>query len=468
MKVHVIGICGMGMSATATLLKKAGYAVTGSDVPESYGPPLDLLAHAGITPSLGYTPDNIPADVDLFVVGRNAKLTPEVNDEVRAAFGTGKPVYSFPEVLAQLTEGRHNVVVAGSYGKSTTTTLVAHILRHAGVDAGYFSGGEPSPGDEALPSAAEIGTPPYFILEGDEYPSAHDDPRAKFLHLNPRDLILTAVVHDHVNVYPTFEGYQEPFVELLASIPDDGLVVCSDESTAASLALASGKKIVPYGLREGIYRAANILYGERTSFTLIKDESPVVDLETELLGAHNIENIVGASAYVLERKLVTPEQLAAAVARFPGVRRRLDNLAPSSSVPVFEGFGSSYEKARSAMDALLLHFPARPLVVIFEPHTFGWRNRANLDWYDTVFLGAREVYIAPPETQGAGTHDQLSHEEIMLRARDAGVSVHAYDPDGVDALAETLDPAAVVLILTSGDLLGSLKPLARAIGTRFS
>ena len=468
MNVHIIGMCGMGMSATALLLREAGHRVTGSDVPECYGPPRNLLTRVGLTPAPGYAAANIPPDVDAFVIGRNAKLTPEENEEVRAAHAIGKPIYSFPEMLAELTQGRHHVVIAGSYGKSTTTSLVAHILRHAGVDAGYFIGGEPSPGKRALPFPAQLGTDREFIFEGDEYPSAHDDPRAKFLLLNPHDLILTAVVHDHVNVYPTFEDYKKPFVELLNLIPEDGIVVvCADEPGARDLALASGKRVVPYGLEDGIYRATNIAYGEETTFTLVKDGVAVVDMRTSLLGTHNIEDITAACAYVLERALVTPEALAAAVADFTGVRRRLDNIAPDSQIPVFEGFGSSYEKARSAIDALQLHFATRPLTVVFEPHTFGWRNRANLDWYDTVFTGAQAVYVAPPETQGAGTHDQLSHAEIMERVRDAGIDVRPYDPERITDLVEGLDPTSVVLILTSGDLEGSLEGLARSIAARF-
>ncbi|MEK7511151.1 MAG: Mur ligase family protein, partial [Patescibacteria group bacterium] len=344
--VHIIGICGVGMSATALLLKEAGWEVTGSDA-ECYGPPKGILERGGINPILSYSPENISPYVDQFVIGRNAKLAPETNDEVRAAHEYGKPIYSFPEVLGKLTEDRQNVVVAGSYGKSTTTSIIAHILRHSGVDAGYFVGAEPV----SLLLPAGLGSHPVFVLEGDEYPSAHDDARAKFMHLHPRDLVLTAVVHDHVNVYPTFEDYQKPFRELLALVPEDGIVtVCADEAGALALAEESGKTLVTYGTTEGQFRAANIEYGPTTTFTLLRPDGGDIELSTTLLGRHNVEDIVAASAYVLSRDLVSPEALAAAVATFGGVRRRLDNIAPDSRVPVYEGFGSSYEKARAAID----------------------------------------------------------------------------------------------------------------------
>jgi len=465
-KAHFIGLCGVGMSATALLVKESGVEVSGSDA-ECYGPPKGILKKNNVKVFQTYSPKNIPEDVDFVVISRNAKLSPEENEEVRAALNSGKPVYSFPQVLGALTENRHNVVVCGSYGKSTTTSLVAHILRHAGVSAGYFVGAEPVP-SKALPNPAELGSEPTFILEGDEYPSGHNDSRAKFLHLHPEDVVLTSVVHDHVNIYPTFSDYKKPFVELLSKVPDGGLViVCADEVGALELAEASGKKIITYGVSKGTFHAKDIEIGFHTRFTLVSDDGTTIELETELLGMHNIENIVGASAYVLSRKLVSAEELQAAVVAFPGVRRKLDLVTPNSSLPVYEGFGSSYEKARSALSAIKLHFPYKRVVVVFEPHTFGWRNKANLAWYDDVFLGSQLVFIAPPALQGASTHEQLSFEQITERVRGSGILSEAYYPDEVSKVVAMLDANDVVLILTSGDLLGSIEDFLSLIEKRF-
>ena len=461
-KVHFIGIGGVGMSAVALLLKEALWDVTGSDA-ECYGPPREVLDRAGILPKLGYDPANIPPDADCFVIGRNAKLAPSENAEVRAALASGEPVYSFPEMLGVLTEGRENLVVAGSYGKSTVTAIIAHILRHAGVDAGYFDGAEPVR-THWLPAPAANGSAAPFILEGDEYPSAHDDSRAKFLHLRPHDLILTAVVHDHVNVYPTFADYQKPFRELLALVPKDGIVIaCADEPGALALARESGKKIITYGIKNlADYSATAIRFGKRTRFSLVARGTILGEIETTLLGAHNVENIVGAAAWALERRQVSFEQVRAAIADFKGIRRRLDAVTSQSCLPVFEGFGSSYEKARSAIEAIRLHSPEKPLVVIFEPHTFGWRNRANLPWYDDVFSGAKRVFVAPPETQGSATHDQLSHKEILARI---GEIAEPYrDPAEV---VRSLSGNEVVLILTSGSLGNPIPELIEGVTKRF-
>lgn len=460
MKAHVIGICGVGMSATALLMKEAGWEVTGSDT-LSYGPTGRILSAAGITPKVGYAPSNIPDDVDLFVIGRNAKLSSEENEEVRAACSSGKPIKSFPEVIGELTAGRDVAVVAGSYGKSSTTALLATALYHVGR-AGYFVGAEPL----TIPAPARLGEG-LFVAEGDEYPSAHNDPRAKFMHLHPRDVILTSVVHDHVNVYPTFEDYKKPFEELLVLVPSDGLVVvCAEEPGALALAEASGKPLVSYGVEKGTYQAANVVYGEETTFTLTKDGAPIADLWTRQLGRHNVENMVAAATYLLERGIIAPAHLALALGLFGGVRRRLDRVTPDTALPTYEGFGSSYEKACAAIEAIRLHFPKKKLVVVFEPHTFGWRNRANLAWYDSAFKEATTVFVAPPESQGKGSHDQLTHEEILGRVRASGAQAIAYDAAHPEAVAASLSGEEVVLILSSGDFEGSLSKMIEGISNR--
>lgn len=462
-KVHFIGIAGIGMSATAVLLKEDGWAITGSDA-ECYGPPREVLEHGGISFSLGYSPKNIPADSDCFVIGRNAKLSPVENAEVRSALASGKPVYSFPQILGRLTKDRENLVIAGNYGKSTVTALIAHILRHSGTDAGYFIGAEPVQ-TKWLYAPATLGSSATFVLEGDEYPSSHNDARAKFMHFSPRDVLIISVVHDHINVYPTFSDYRKPFYNLLALIPNDGIVVASaNEPNALAIARESGKKIITYGIMNNSadYRAVDIQYAEKTRFTVSAYGSALGEIKTPLLGAHNVENVVGAIAWILERRLASFEDICRALADFKGIRRRLDNIVSASLVPVFEGFGSSHEKARSAITAIKLHFPDKPLIIVFEPHTFGWRNRANLAWYDDVFLGAEKVFIASPEKQGATTHDQLTHEEILVRI---GETARPYTTP--EKVLESLSENDVVLILTSGSLGGTIDALVDSITEKF-
>lgn len=465
-KAHCIGISGKGMSGVAILLQESGWVVSGSD--EGHYPPVsDYLQDSGIPFVSSYKKENIPEDADLIVIGKNAKLVPESNEEVAAAFASGKRVASFPEMLSELTATTDNIVVAGSYGKSTCTALLSWCLLRAGKDPSFFIG-EITKG---LSAHARLGKGGTFVLEGDEYPSANWDPSSKFLHYHPRTVLLTSATHDHVNVYPTHEEYLAPFKKLLALLPPNGLLVVNqDEPHALELSNLYPGKVVSYSMTAAAsWHAEKIVYGLPTTFVLKKGSKNIVDLSTKLLGAHNVENIVAVSALLLEKELLSPEQLAAGIESFEGVKRRMEYLSPHSSVAVFEGFGSSYEKAHSAIEAMTLHFPKRRLIVVFEPHTFTWRNRATLTRYDTVFVGADKVYIYEPATQGATTHAQLTQEEIVSRVKATGVVVEAIkDPlEALKHIGKELSKDDCVLLLTSGELGGLIKTLPALVEEKF-
>jgi len=464
-KAHFIGIAGKGMSATALLLRQLGCRISGSD--DGFYPPVsDYLARANIPFSKGYKKEHIPPDTDIIVIGKNAKLVPEENEEVRAAFDSGKPVRSFADVLEELADGKETIVVAGSYGKSTCTALLAWCLAHAGRDPSYFIG-EVTNGFDAY---AHLGKSNIFVLEGDEYPSANWDDRSKFLHYRPKNVLLTSATHDHVNVFPTHAEYLAPFRSLLRLLPPEGLLVANQtEQFARALALIHGGNTVFYALGDATWHAADIEFGDTTTFNLMRANEPIVPLKTSLLGAHNIENIVGVSAMLLEKKLLTVQEMAAGVATFQGVKRRLDRKSDKTTIPIYEGFGSSYEKSKSAIAAIKMHFPKRRLLVVFEPHTFSWRNRGALAWYDDVFDGAAKVFIYEPATQGAKTHAQLSQDEIVAQVKKAGFNVAPMtDPmTALDTVAETLDANDVILLLTSGNLGGLIETIPRMAEQKF-
>ena len=465
--VHFIGIAGIGMSATALLMRMQGWEVTGSD--EGFYPPASVLLPAhGVRVQTPHAAANIPANADLIVIGKHAKLTME-NVEVAAAYASGKPITSYPDVLAGIARARKSLVVVGSYGKSTSASLLAWALSVAGRDPGYFVGAVP----KNLGRNSTLGTAPEFVIEGDEYPSSNTDPRAKFLHYDARTVLLTAAVHDHVNIFPTQAAYEKPFVELVARMPEDGLLVaCFDEPHAMAVAAHARCKVTTYALLDACadYHLADIVYGETSHFTLIARGENLGRFETTLLGAHNMQNMAGAAALLLELHLVTPDDLRKAFASFEGVVRRMDRLTEHSSVPVYEGFGSSREKARAAIDAIALHFPGRRLHIVFEPHTFSWRNRATIHWYDDVFRGAQRIFMSAPPDHGAGTHDQVSYDEIAMRVAATGCEVVRLGHDqagNIASIVEKVAPGDVVLLLTSGDLGGMIVKLVADMETRF-
>jgi UDP-N-acetylmuramate: L-alanyl-gamma-D-glutamyl-meso-diaminopimelate ligase len=460
---HFIGIAGAGMSAVAKLLKDSGAAVTGSDE-HVYPPVSDFLADQALSYTTPYAAENIPVGVDLIVIGKNAKLVPETNPEVAAAMASGAKIQSFPEVLADLTRDKETIVVAGAYGKSTTASLLVHCLESAAAQAGdridpsFFIGAIPF-----TPStSARFGRGNLFVLEGDEYPSSNTDNRSKFLHYHPKHLLLTPLAHDHINVFPTPADYLRPFSQLLDLTAHDGTVVaCTEGSLSTEFLARIRRPIVTYGLQQGDFTAADVRWCEKTRFSLVRHGSRLAEVETSQLGEHNVQNIVGVGAFLLTRGLVTPAQFADAIVTFRGIRRRLDRKSEKTSIPIFEGFGSSYEKARSAIAAIKRHFPARRLIVLFEPHTFSWRNRDALVWYDSVFDGADRVFIYEPAAQGAATHAQLTHGEIVARVAHAGLDVTAIsDPKAAQLdFAKLLRADDVVLMLTSGGLGGLIEAI---------
>jgi len=458
MRIHFTGVAGAGMSAAALMMRQAGHQVSGSD--EDVFPPMSTYVEGlGFPFHRRFAAANLPADLDVLVLGASAKLGGEDNPEVAEARARGVPVTTFPELVGEATEGRANTVVAGSFGKSTCTALMAHVLREAGHDAGWMVGAiSPS-----LPDTGHWGATREVVLEGDEYIVGPADRRSKFVLYHPRDVLLTSLVHDHVNVFPTFADYEAPFRELLRLLPADGLLVARESAPIRAIAGEAASRIVWYDTApcDGWW-ADGVVYGDTTRFTLVRPDGGKIALATSLLGEHNIENIVGVGAYLLERGLVGEDALAEGVASFAGIRRRLDRLTTRSAVPVIEGFGSSYEKARSAIEALLLHYPHRPLTVVFEPHTFSWRSKDALSWYDTVFEGAARVLIVPPPTHGAATHHQSSFDEILARTAATGVAVQGVRTAEEAARALSgLSGDEVVLLLSSGPLLGLPDSLPR-------
>ncbi len=449
-KAHFIGIGGVGMSATAKLLKDSGVVVSGSDE-DVYPPMSTFLEQEGFDYRTPYAASNIPSDVDVIVIGKNAKLVPESNPEVAAAFASGKPIKSFPDLLAELSANAQAVVVAGSYGKSTSTALLAHCLEQAGLDPSYIIGASPiSPAQSARLGKGEL-----FVLEGDEYPTSNTDSRSKFLLMHPTHVLLTPLAHDHFNIFPTPADYIKPFYELAKLIPQDGaLVVCTEGPLSGEFLANVGRPVITYGVNQGDFTATNITWGEKTSFDIMHGGAPLAHIETSQLGEHSIQNIVGVAAFVFTKQLMSPEQFAAAVATFKGIRRRLDRKSDQTVVPIYEGFGSSYDKLKSAIAAMKQHFPTRRLVVIFEPHTFSWRNRQSLSWYDDVFAGVEKVYVFNPPHDGKTT--ELSVEEIVAQVTHSGVvAVAAHTPqDALNGLRSELTSNDAILLSSSGAMGG--------------
>ena len=465
-KIHFIGICGAGMSATAKLLKDLGWQVTGSD--DNFYPPVSTyLKNSGINYFTGYSKKNIPKKADLIVIGKHAKLVPEKNKEVKAAFESGVTIKSFAQVLGDLSKNNKNIVVAGNYGKSTCAAILAWCLEYVGKKPSYFIGAIP----QTPFSSSHIGKGKIFVLEGDEYPSSNWDNKSKFLHYHPDHILLTSLAHDHINIFKTIGDYRKPFKKLINALSDNGTIVaCADGEGVIDTLKKLGRKAVFYGLKNKVkWGVANIKYSKTTSFDILKNEKVIVRLRTGLLGTHNIENILGVSALLLTLDLISPKQLVDAIKNFRAIHRRLDKKSEKTQIPFYEGFGSSYDKARSAIAAMRLHFPNRKLIVVFEPHTFSWQNRQALHWYNDVFDKVDKVLIYKPPAKQKLTEDQLGLKEILHRVRKTSPEAVGFTSpeEGLKLLERNINNNSVVLILTSGGFDGIIEPTAQLLESKF-
>lgn len=446
---YCVGVAGAGVSALASILKSEGHRVSGSDE-AAYPPVSTYLERLGVTYHNGFDAALVPDDVDAAIIGTSAKLGGAENPEIAELRRRGLPCSSFADFLGAHTASRANIVVAGSFGKSTLSAMLAYLLKACGRDPGWFIGAVPLD----LETTGHWGGDAEMILEGDEYVVSSEDHRSKFLLYRANDLLISSLTHDHFNMFPTFESYQKPFETLVSQFQGQGVIACA-RGYPELARIVSGREVVWYGLNEGPgWGASDIAIGERTLFTLTGPGGLRLPLETELLGLHNIENLVGASALLLSKGLATPEALARAVPGFRGVARRLEKKTRRSSAPVYEGFGSSLEKAESAIAAMALHFPERRRIVVFEPHAFSWRNTEALAWYDRVFREASLALILPPPLHGADRHSQLSQAQIVARVQAAGVAALgvADAEETLAVLGRDMRGDEAVLLLSSGPL----------------
>jgi len=448
----------------AVMLRELGHTVTGSDE-GFYEPTTSYLKKHGIDILTPYNKKNIPQNVDLIIIGKHSKLDPKDNEEVALALTDMDKVNSFPKVLGDITKNRENIVIAGSYGKSTCSALMAWSMLENKKDAGYFFGAIPIGFDEN----ARVGTEKYFVIEGDEYPAFNG--LSKFLYLHPKHLLLTSAEHDHVNVFPTEKSYIAPYKELIKLLPPNGLVVAGiNNPNVKTILEGCGNAIVTYGMNKNAsWYVDNIQYGAETTFDLFKEGKKIIELSTTLLGAHNVENIVGVCAFLIEKNILSAESVQKGVATFKGLKRRLDLKTTKSSVLVYEGFGSSYMKAKTVFDAIKLHFPQKRVITLFEPHTFSWRNKNNLNWYNDIFQNSDETIIFKPPEHGKDTHDQATLEEIVAQAQKNKPNVRgvATKEDALQILEASVKADDIIVLMSSGELGGLIEEVPHWVEHKF-
>ena len=425
MRVHFIGVGGAAMHSLAlAVAKKPGYVVTGSDN-AIYEPAYTHLKEAGILPEkFEWDPERITKDIDFVILGMKARID---NPELLRAQELGIKVLSFPEYLYQETKDKIRIVVGGSHGKSTTTSMILYALRELGVECDYMVGAEIE-GFHGMVRLSD--TAKFAVFEGDEYLTSPLDRRSKFLWYKPQVAILTGIAWDHINVFPTFPEYVETFRKFTQSITGQFIYFAGDEN----LQMLAGEQkdritCIPYDAYEG-------------------------DVKMAVFGRHNMQNLQ-AAALACEQIGVKREDFYRAISTFTGAGNRLEKIAETESSVAYKDFAHSPSKLKATLNAVREQYPQKKLIACMELHTFSSLMADFLPQYKDSMAQADValVYYSP-----AGVADKrlppISPEQVYAGFASKNVEVFTSLEDMQARLRKESYDNTALLMMTSGNFDG--------------
>lgn len=446
--IHLMGVCGTGMAAMAGMLKNQGYHVSGSDS-HVYPPMSDFLARSGIPILEGYRGENLDPRPDLVVVGN---VITRKNPEAIALAELRIPYLSFPQLLShQFLVAKKTLVVAGTHGKTTTSSMLATMLYGAGYEPGFMIGGIV----QAFGRNFRVGDGPYFVVEGDEYDTAFFDKGPKFLHYRPHIAIITSIEFDHADIYADLAAVKTSFRKLLAIMPADGCLVAHlDDPAVQELVAEAPCPVVGYGqISDNDWCLADVSCSRSgSSFVALHHGKPFGSFTTVMPGRHNCLNSLAVIA-VLERLGLAPDVIARELQLFKGVRRRQEVRGVVGGVTVIDDFAHHPTAVRETLAALRTAYEGQRLLAVFEPRTNSSRRRVFQQDYLSVFDAADVVMVKEPDVLTAVPEEQrFSAKELVAGLQERGVDGY-YFPNTdliLDYLSDIIRPDDVVAILSNG------------------
>ncbi len=451
MRVHFIAIGGSAMHNLAIAMKLKGYRVTGSD-DEIFEPSLSRLKKHGLLPSYeGWNPAVITSEIDAIVLGMHARAD---NPELLKAKELNLKIYSYPEFLYEQSRDKTRIVVGGSHGKTTITSMIMHVLRESGYEFDYMLGAQLR-GFENMVSFSESAK--YAIFEGDEYLTSPIDPRPKFHVYLPNIAVISGISWDHINVFPSFDIYKEQFSKFIDCIEPGGtLIFCADDTVVSELVDDHPRTDivrVPYSTHP--FEQAN----GKSYLLNMEDRVPL-----KIFGSHNMQNVSAAKA-VCRCLGVTDEQFYNHIMSFEGAAKRLQLLASSPSTSVFLDFAHSPSKAKATVEAVKQIYPERKLIACFELHTFSSLNKSFLNQYrGTLQESDLAMVYYSPQTLEMKKLPKIEPHEVVEAFGTPKPDVFTSSQELIAKLF-TLDwKNANLLIMTSGNFSGvNLQHLAEAV-----
>lgn len=455
--VHFIGICGTAMASTAAAMKERGYKVTGSD--EGVYPPMsDFLADREIEVRSPFDPANIPADTDLIVVG-NAMSRGNAEVELTLA---GKHRYiSLPELLKEFfIRGKRSIVVTGTHGKTTTTSLLTWVFEHNGLNPSYMLGGVP----KNLKQGARFTDSDWFIIEGDEYDTAFFDKRSKFVHYLPEIGIVNNVEFDHADIFENLAAIRKSFSHFIRLVPNNGLLLANgDDENLRKLLEIDFCPVKRFGLGEGNdTRVTDVEYsGEGSRFRLGEAEFSV-----PMVGEFNVRN-AAAAALAAQVAGISDEGIRSAFASFEGIKRRMEVVGKAGGVTVIDDFGHHPTAISQTLKALREKYEGRGLWAVFEPRSNTTRrNVFQKELADALSLADRAIVAEIARLDLLSEDQRLDPGELMTAIQDSGTKA-AYLPT-VDAIVgHVVDDAVsgdVICVFSNGGFGGIHRKLLNSLG----
>lgn len=398
MKIHFIAIGGSAMHNLAIALQQKGYQITGSD-DTIHDPSKTRLANKGLLPNeFGWFPEKITTDLDAVILGMHAKKD---NPELLKAQELGVKIYSYPEFLYEQSKDKTRVVIGGSHGKTTITSMILHVLNYHDREVDYMVGAQLD-GFDTMVHLTEKNE--FIVLEGDEYLSSPTDMRPKFHLYKPNIALLSGIAWDHINVFPTFENYVEQFSIFTDSLTNGGIMVYNEEDTILKEVVESSN----HPIKKYPYKTPD--YFIDNGITYLETEEG--DLPLEVFGEHNLQNLAGAK-WICQHMGIDEDEFYEAIASFKGASKRLEKIAENSSTVVFKDFAHSPSKVAATTAAVKDQYSNRTLLACLELHTYSSLNAEFLSEYKGALDKAdKAVVFYSPHAVKIKQLEEVSEEQI--------------------------------------------------------
>jgi UDP-N-acetylmuramate: L-alanyl-gamma-D-glutamyl-meso-diaminopimelate ligase len=449
MHIHILGICGTFMGGLALLARELGMTVTGSDA-NVYPPMSDQLAAAGIELTEGYDPAQLDPAPDLVVMGNAMSRG---NPAVEYVLNKGLPYVSGPQWLSEhVLRGRWVLAVSGTHGKTTTSSLLAWILEHAGMSPGFLIGGVP----DNFGETARLGNTPFFVIEADEYDTAFFDKRSKFVHYQPRTLVVNNLEFDHADIFDDLAAIQKQFHHLIRTVPSEGLIISPrDKVIEQVFEMGCWTERQTLG-NDGDWQA--VLKNKDGSEFDVQFEGQSATVSWSLLGQHNVSNALAAIA-AARHVGVTLEHACQALSEFAGVKRRLELKGEVEQVRVYDDFAHHPTAIATTIAGLRARIGNRKLVAVLEPRSNTMKMGVHQDSLAQSLIQADRVLLF----QDAGLNWSLKQVSDTL-----GEHVSVFD--SVEAIVNTLQKEAAqgdeILVMSNGGFGGIHQKILEALAAR--